>query len=181
MRWSAVGGLLALVSLSACHAPMPSAAPLRTSHVMARHAFLETGAAGNREEFRHLCRLQGVELDGNTLEAIARATTILPNGQWQGDLTSAWQRDGLPAIDSPDAFHEAALRFARERNATVGFYFDLAAYRATGRISVVHWEPNRGQYLVLGTDGAIQEYRPYAPAPSQQLVRIPADLFPGAL
>lgn len=183
MRWSGIGGLFVLLSTTACQAVLPvlTATPSRNRIQAARPAYQVTGAASSRDEFRVLVHLQGVDLSADDLSRIAQATTVLPNGRYQDDLLGQWQDHGLPAIASPDAFADAALQFARQRDATVGFYFDAKRFRETGDIVVAHWEAVQGQYLELSQDGTIRAYRPHLSEPPAEMVRVPADLFPGAL
>lgn len=183
MRWSVIGGLLVLLSTTACQGALPilTATPSPNRIQAARPAYQVTGAASNQDEFRVLVLVHGVDLSAEDLHRIAEATTVLPNGRYRDDLTSQWQRYGTPAIPSLDAFGEAALQFARQRDATVGFYFDAKRFQETGEIVVAHWEAVHGQYLEMDPDGTVRAYRPHLSEPPADMVRVPYDLFPGAL
>lgn len=182
--------VVALAMGAGCQ-PMASglqpAMPSLTRTLVGRPAYLETGAASTRQEFTDLVTRQGLHLSDAQLQAVGQATAVLPNGKWaagsEASLQDAWRLYGqsvTPGIATPSQFLDAAVTFARKRDASVGFYFDAETFRKTGQVTVPRWEPAQGQYLTLQGDGGIRLYKPKADEPPMAYIRVPQDLMPGA-
>jgi hypothetical protein len=162
--------------------------PHLTRTLVGRPAYVETGAASDKREFTDLLKRQGLHLTAAHLKAVGQATAVLPNGQWapggEASLLEAWREYGqsiTPGIASPEQYLEAAVSFARKRDASVGFYFDTEHFRSTGEVRVPHWEPRQGQFVTLQTDGGVSLYKPRADEPPMSYLRVPQEMMPGAL
>jgi hypothetical protein len=188
-RWVTLG-VLALTLAAGCQPMAPGlqpAMPGLTRTLVGRPAYLETGAASDQREFTDLLSRQGLHLSDAQLKAVGQATAVLPNGQWaaggEASLQDAWRQYGqsvTPGIASPSQFLEAAVTFARKRDASVGFYFDAEAFRRSGQVAVPRWEPRQGQFISLQADGGVSLYKPKADEPPMAYVRVPQEMMPGA-
>lgn len=190
MRRLVALGVLALTLAAGCQPMAPGLQPTMpslTRTLVGRPAYLETGAASTTTEFTDLVSRQGLHLSATQLQAVGQATAVLPNGQWaagsEASLQDAWRQFGqsvTPGIATPTQYLEAAVTFARKRDASVGFYFDAETFRRTGQVTVPRWEPVQGQFLTLQQDGSVSLYKPKADEPPMAYIRVPQDLMPGA-
>jgi hypothetical protein len=181
---------MALTLAAGCQPMEPGLQPTMprlTRQMVGRPAYLETGAASNTTEFNDLLTRQGLHLTAAQLKSVGQATAVLPSGQWapggEASLQEAWRQFGqsiTPGIASPEQFLDAAVSFARKRDASVGFYFDADHFRRTGEVRVPRWEPSQGQYITLQTDGAVSLYKPKTDEPPMSYLRVPQELMPGA-